>query len=313
MEEKPFLNIRARADPLVAFSQNLEELGVKDIESGKVHSPGYPRSETNVEQDNITSKLDVIDFNQSWNDSNEQLIVSVGENAASYKWMHEKSSSQYYSRHQVISFILVVLTIGLSGESLLEKLDGTRNINIDILRYVFTYLITIVTVIQSFLKYQKYGADHKNVSLKFSDLYNDIRQMMTMYRKTRKNANEYIRNCTQRYDALIMEAPDIPWNIIQRYKKIVDEHISQPTIADRIQNISIISEKPIGNLFKDPNPSSKPKNEKGEIVTINNSSLSKICDINKESMRIKDDITDTDISNIKSEKLRYELERLNNN
>jgi hypothetical protein len=58
---------------------------------------------TNEEPNNVPStipdKLDLIALNNGWNDKNERIIISIGENAASYKWMHERSASYYKTTH----------------------------------------------------------------------------------------------------------------------------------------------------------------------------------------------------------------------
>lgn len=264
---------------------------------------------SNDSVDSVAHKLDVIELNNYWNDSNEDLIVSIGENAASYKWMHEKASSYYSLRHQIVSFMMVLLTIALSAESIILT-ENTETI--DIIRSVFTYLVTIVSIFQSFLKYETKAESHKNIALKYSVLYNNIRQVMTMYRKTRPIANDYIQKSIKIYDGLIMESLEIPVKIVSKYKKIVGVDISQPTIADRIQNINIISETPIKSMFK-KNETEIPVLEPTELEMrqINKgSTFDMMRDYNKKRI-IDDDITDAEIMKVKSAKLRYELERLN--
>lgn len=293
-----------------------------DLEQGHIGVPEVKQSrkeeDTKSEKSDdsaksVTYKLDMIELNNSWNDSNEDLIVSVGENAASYKWMHEKSATLYSTRHQVVSFIMVLLTIALSAESIIPTEDTDT---LDIVRRILTYMVTIVTIFQSFLKYETKAETHKNIALKYSVLYNDIRQVMTMYRKTRPKANDYIQKYIKQYDNIIMESPEIPQSIISTYKKIVGSDISQPTIADRIQNIQIISEKPISNLFKQQTQTpvlstSITKATDSEMRQVNQgNTFGMMRNFNKGRI-IEDDITDAEILKVKSAKLRYELERLN--
>lgn len=243
-------------------------------------SNGSSREES---QQSLVNKKDIINVNRQWNDANEELIVSIGENAASYKWMHEKCFILYSHRNQIVSFTLVLFGVLLSAESLIPT---TEEQALDILRRVFTYFITIGNVIQSFLKYQELSVIHRSMAGKYSDLYNDIRQMMTMYRKTRPLANEYINEIIKRYDSLLIEAPEIQKGVVKRYKKIVSDDISQPTLADRIQKIKIISEKPIGNVFKRLHP--KGKDSKIPNQTVQSNNLFVLSELTKQ----RDDITD---------------------
>jgi hypothetical protein len=238
-------------------------------------------------QTSLENKVDVINVNRQWNNANEELIVSIGENAASYKWMHEKCCSIYTHRNQIVSFILVLFGLILSAESIVPE---TNQQSLDILRRVFTYLITIGNVIQSFLKYQELSVIHKSMGGKYSDLYNDIRQMMTMYRKTRPMANDYINEIIKRYDSLLIEGPEIEGSVVRQYKKIVSDDISQPTLADRIQKIKIISEAPIGNVFKSLNPMGKDSKVPNQTIQSNN--LFVLSELTKK----RDDITDNEAS-----------------
>ena len=45
--------------------------------------------------DDVLHKADLMRLNNGWNDKNERIIISVGENAASYKWMHEKCANYH--------------------------------------------------------------------------------------------------------------------------------------------------------------------------------------------------------------------------
>ena len=52
--------------------------------------------------DKIIHKMDLININNGWNDNNEKIIISIADNCASYKWMHEKCS-QY---HRLVNSII---------------------------------------------------------------------------------------------------------------------------------------------------------------------------------------------------------------
>ena len=41
------------------------------------------------------SKFDILKLNNGWNEKNETYIVRIGENAASFRHMHDKTSNQY--------------------------------------------------------------------------------------------------------------------------------------------------------------------------------------------------------------------------
>ena len=63
------------------------------------------------------TKLDLLLINNGWNDNNETLIVSIGENASAYKWMHEKSNSKYTSYDQLLNVIIIIFNTILTTQT----------------------------------------------------------------------------------------------------------------------------------------------------------------------------------------------------
>lgn len=194
---------------------------------------------------NIDQKVDLIVLNNGWNDKNERIIISIGENAASYKWMHEKCSMYYKTINRVLGIIMILFSTGLSAETVLP--NDPNNIVIDILRRLFTYIITFISVLHNFLKYEQLSEQHMSSASEFSQLYHAIQQQMCMYRRNRTNATEYVADVLKRYDSMVINGPDINNYVISKFKNVFkNADISVPDIADRIQKIEIISE-PIEN------------------------------------------------------------------
>lgn len=189
----------------------------------------------------LLNKSDAMLLNNGWNDKNERIIVSIGENAASYKWMHEKSAHLYSVFHQVLSVVLVVFNTVLTAETMLPTdADGSTA---SIVRRVFIYAVTILSVVNNFLKFQQLSAQHTHASSQFSQLYHEIQQQMSMYRRDRPNAVKYISDTLKLYDNLVIAGPDINSFILNKFKATFNSSdIALPAIADKIQKIEIITE-----------------------------------------------------------------------
>lgn len=195
-----------------------------------------------IEMDNINNKLDYMLLTNGWNDKNERIIISIGENAASYKWMHEKSAARYKLINQIFSIIMIVFSTGLSAEIIIP---AENNLILDIFRKIFTFVITLFSVLQNFLKYEKLAEQHLSSANSFGQLYHGIQQQMCMYRKDRTLAITYVTDTLKQYDNLIVNGPRIVSTIIHNFKNTFkNAEISVPDIADRIQKIEIVSEQP---------------------------------------------------------------------
>ena len=186
----------------------------------------------------VKTKLATMIMNNSWNDKNERLIISIGENSACYKWMHEKSAQMYNFISTALGLSLVILNTGLSAQTLIPN-------NIIVIQNVIIYIVTLISVIKSFLKYEDLSSKHLVSAGKFGEIYHIIQQQMVLYRKDRINAVEFIRKTLRVYDELIVSGPEINQIIRSKFKKLLlTSDISVPDIADRIQRIEIITEVP---------------------------------------------------------------------
>lgn len=266
----------------------------------------------NVNNDTLLNKLDVMSINNGWNDKNEKIVISIGENASSYKWMHERSASMYKLIHKIFSIVLILFSTGLSAESIIPNDPG--NVAISVLRRVFTYVITVLSVLQNFLNLEQLSEQHMSASNRYSELYHDIQKQMCMFRKDRNNATFYLSDVLKRYDSLVIAGPTINGIILNQFKNTFQNaEISIPDIADRIQKIEIITE-PNLNLMNVQKGIAQNKNEKGidrrgnksedssqkRYARYGNSNLKQIHDV----FKIHGDLTDNDIESANNYELR---------
>lgn len=262
---------------------------------------------SNTNESSVLHKLDLMSLNNGWNDKNEKIIISIGENASSYKWMHERSASVYKLIHKILSIILILFSTGLSAESIIP--DDQNNVAISILRRIFTYIITVISVLINFLKMEQLSEQHLTIANKFSELYHEIQQQMCMFRKDRYNATNYLTDILKRYDTHVVSGPTINTIILNQFKNTFkNADISIPDIADRIQKIEIITEpnstndnssntsknKYVPNLLNYVSNDDLEKNKtQKRYAKYGNSNLKQIHDV----FKICGDITDYDIQN----------------
>lgn len=245
----------------------------------------------------IPEKLDLIALNNGWNDKNERIIISIGENAASYKWMHERSASYYKTTHKSLSIVLILFTSGLSAESVLPN-DSDSSRYIIITRNVITYIITIISILQNFLKLEQMHEQHMSYAASFSKLYHEIQQQMCMYRRNRRNATKYLSETLKKYDNLVINGPTIIQNVINNFKNTFkNSSISLPDIADRIEKIEIITE-PIQVSSIELQNKDKGQKRYGRYG---------ICNLNQihSAFQIHGDITDKDLEKANTIELQY--------
>lgn len=249
--------------------------------------------------DDVFNKTELMRLNNGWNDKNERLIISVGENAASYKWMHEKCAGYNKFVYKLTNIFLIFLSTGLTAETIFPQ-ETCPNNSLDtlgIIKRLFVYLVNLLSVLQSFFKSEVVSEKHLNASGSFSNLYHDIQQQMCMFRRDRVNATNYVSDCLKQYDTLIINSPDINLHIIRMFKKTFkNTDISLPDIADKIQKIEIITE----DVLKDDKDDYKNMSMMKSSGRKNCNNLQEI----HNAFQIQGDITDKELENINYTDLR---------
>ena len=241
----------------------------------------------NDEADKAKMKLENLIVNNSWNDKNERLIASIGENAVSYKWLHEKSVSFYSTINTFLQIIIIIFSTGLSAQTFFPENSDTA---LEISKRIFIYITNLLTVVANYLNFADLIQKHNVAANKFSELYHDIQQQLCMYRKDRYLATKYIQEIFKKYDTLVVAGPDISPYIINRFKTTFkNSNVAMPDIADKLQKIEIITE----NGVSVENIDLTTVNNKANI-TGNLKSMNKI-----NSLCIEGDITDQDLKNLK--------------
>ena len=281
--------------------------------------------------DDILQKLDLININNGWNDNNEKIIISIGENCASYKWMHENCAVYHKCINILMNLLSIIFTSFLTAETFVK--DDASDENIIIIRKTITYLLSVISLLQNFLNSEMLNSKHIHASNEFSKLYHDIQQQMCRFRRERKNATKYVSECLKHYDSLVINNPDINNFVLYKFKKIFGNN-NVPSIEDRFNKIEIITEQTYQNKSKKGSSSDLGSGDLGSgdlgsgdlgsggggenYTTFNviknvNNNLSNINNIYK----INGDISDNDLKKIDSielkrfneHKLRYEYNR----
>lgn len=259
--------------------------------------------------DEVLHKAEIMRLNNGWNDKNERIIISVGENAASYKWMHERCSVQHKFIYNILSILLIILSTSLTAETIFPDTSAcSSDLTFDIIRRIIVYIVNVISVLLTFLKSEEMSERHLSASNSFSNLYHDIQQQMCMFRRDRVNATKYVSECLKQYDSLVINNPDISSRILKTFKSTFkNSDISLPDIADKIQKIEIISEDVLVDNG-DNKMKTKIKSLSKPEVTLNqqNRSIQNCNNLAQihNAFQIHGDISDRDLQNINPVELK---------
>jgi hypothetical protein len=203
----------------------------------------YSDAATETKDTHILNKLDILVLNNGWNDKNEKLIVDIGYNCGIYKQLHEQSARYYKKLNKGINLSLLIFSVFLTTDSIINLLKDDVLI---IIQKIIIFMVAVISIMNNFLKYGELSEQHLQSSNSFNLIYNDIRNMMCIYRKDRMNAVKYIQQTIKEYDHLEISSPEIP----ERFIKVMEnklksnekfKNISMPD--DQLREIEVIIDK----------------------------------------------------------------------
>jgi hypothetical protein len=187
----------------------------------------------------IISKSKKQNINKGWNDKTENIIISIGENAISYKYMHERSARLCNRIHNTIKVILITFSTLLSVITTFPDFYYTT-----ILKYILTYIVTLLSVLMHFLQHANKAIHHKKAAAEFSKLYHDIQQQMCLYRRDRIIAFKFLSKIFKTYDSLNVTSPEIHSLVLNNFKKkFINSQINIENVINKMQKIDIIDEE----------------------------------------------------------------------
>lgn len=192
--------------------------------------------EEEITADEVYHAYDIIDreksrkISLSWNKSQEVLLDSWAENAASYKWMHIKSARYYNLMNDLITIPIIVLSslsamgavFVISNNEDEEMIDHTNTI----IEYIFAGANLIVATLSSIQKYKRFGEiseRHRTAAVEYSKFYREIKLELVLDPKARHYAIDYSKNIKMAYDKLLSSSPEIPGHISKDLERIRDQ------------------------------------------------------------------------------------------
>jgi len=163
--------------------------------------------------DNKVSKFDILLINKGWNSENEKLLLIYGQSSTYYKLAHEKASSKYELYNKIFSLSLVIINGSLSTYT------SFNDNKTQIIQRLLIYVVTLISVVNNFLKFQELSSNHKNSAKRYSKLSHDIEQQTCLYKKDRPNALKYIKEISTKLDLYNSSSPLIPNSISKELRK----------------------------------------------------------------------------------------------
>jgi hypothetical protein len=224
--------------------------------------------------------------NLEWIKSTEYLLISWADIALCYSWIFDKS----YRRLNNINYrytipIIVMSTVtGTISMSLNSLLNDDQVKTGQIVLGGINIFIGILSTLQNFFRYAQLSEAHLTATRDWAKLHRNIKIELSIERKNRKSASEFVRSARQEYERLLNSRPVIPSSILMDFKRQYrNSDIIKPEVVEKIKHMILDEEK---NIVLNEPQKSEPRstwlNRMGSFITRNKSFTPRYNDISDE-------------------------------
>lgn len=179
--------------------------------------------------------------NLEWSDNLEALLAKWSDEALSYAWLHVKSESKYRKLNYCFTIPIVVLStltgsINLAMSSMVPaEYTSYGNLATGSLS-IFT---GILGTLLNFFKYAQISESHRNASVQWHKFYRNIKTELALDRVCRKSAPAFYLTSKNEMDRLLDSSPNIPSEILQKYREKSNVEIELPDIIGTLHRTRV--------------------------------------------------------------------------
>jgi len=180
----------------------------------------------------------------TWNNSQEILLASIGDRANCYRWMHTKCQTHYEWLNFYLTIPSIVVsaavgstTIGLPG--LISDMESQK-----VLSIVLGSLglgVGVMTSLNQYLKCAQLSESHRNAGIAYAKLHRRVSSELAMRRDQRESALSFLKSIRIEQDRLNENCPMILDFVIDKFNKEFKDnaHLEKPEIAGDLDHIAI--------------------------------------------------------------------------
>ena len=179
----------------------------------------------------------------TWTEATEEMLASWGDVSSCYKWLHEQAFRKFYRINYFMSIPIIILSTLTGTVSVgMSSLVSAEYVNMATQIVGGVNILTgIITTLQNFFHFAQLSEGHQHSSVGWNKLERNIRIELKIERKSRKDADTFIKVCRSEYDRLLEQSPVIPEDIIRKFKNtfVKQTKLIKPDICDILEHTEI--------------------------------------------------------------------------
>jgi hypothetical protein len=172
-----------------------------------------------------------------WTKELEQLLIAWAEKASGYAWLHNKSIALYKNRNLYLA-VPAALFAYTSATVTLMTTDYHDAQWRTIVAGLGSLISGILINFQELFTFKELSEQHRLSQLGFLAFFRDISCELSVPKRQRKEASEYVTLKRLEMDKLLEHAPDIPPRIVKEFdEKFASANLHKPDVVSRLQTV----------------------------------------------------------------------------
>lgn len=174
-----------------------------------------------------------------WNTSTEELLISWADIAKCYTIIYENSYRKYNNINYRFTIPIIIMSTiaGTLSMSITALVDQEYEKSMQMVLGGVNIFTGILGTLQNFFRYAQESESHLTATNDWSKLYRYIKIELSIERKNRRPANEFVRYARQEYERLLSNKPVIPKDVIDDFKKKYSKSdIIKPDIMEQVSH-----------------------------------------------------------------------------
>ena len=172
-----------------------------------------------------------------WTVELENLLIAWAEKASGYAWLHNRSITLYKNRNMYLAVPAAMFAYTSASVTLLTSQYSNSEWR-TIVAGLGSLISGMLIQFQELFTFKELSEQHRLSQLGFLSFFRDISCELSIPKRQRREASEYVTLKRLEMDKLLDHAPDIPPKIIERFDaKFGRVNTHKPDVVSRLQTV----------------------------------------------------------------------------
>lgn len=172
-----------------------------------------------------------------WTIELENLLIAWAEKASGYAWLHNRSIALFKNRNMYLAVPAAMFAYTSASVTLLTSQYGNAEWR-TVVAGLGSLISGMLIQFQELFTFKELSEQHRLSQLGFLSFFRDISCELSIPKRQRREASEYVTLKRLEMDKLLDHAPDIPPKIIEQFDaKFGRVNTHKPDVVSRLQTV----------------------------------------------------------------------------